>query len=100
MLSCSDWQCTGPCSVVITGGMLCHDVVPRIFNAAFQDWSDMAQEDDGDGDRDGIAEMCLHLQKKAWRTKKMSESRGRRSRIMLVCFIATPSKVSMSILQS
>ena len=85
-----DWQTTGPCCGVITGGMLCHNVIPQIFQAAFQTWSDMAPEDENNGDQDAIAEMRLQTQKKAWRTKKMFESCARRSRIMLVCFIATP----------
>ena len=86
-----DWQSTGPCSGVVTGGMLCHNVVPQIFKAAFLHWSDMAPEDiPGEDDRESIETERINIQKKVWRTKKMFESSERRCRIMLVCFIATP----------
>ena len=88
--SLDDWGTAGVACGASVCGMLCHDILRRIFGEALPDWNSMQPAREQGDDSEEIARIRLKVQKKAWRSRQVLANPERRSKILLVCWLGAP----------
>ena len=88
--SLDDWGTAGAACGASACGMLCHDILLRMFCEALPDWNSMRGPLQQGDDSEGAARFRLKIQKKAWRSRQVLSNPERRSNILLACWLGAP----------
>ena len=87
--SVDDWGSQGISIGKISCGLLCHDILGRVFAHALPSWASMAPPDN-DRATDGAQLYRQRIQKKSWRASKALTETPRRHKMLMLCFVAWP----------
>jgi hypothetical protein len=95
--SMDDWGTCGAATGRASCGILCHDLLLRVFVDALPDWNAMLPG--GAGDDEDQDRKRLRIQKKAWRARCVLGDKDKRIKIVLMCWLGAPVENLMSTLQ-